>query len=281
MYLSLVQGPVGIAHLSPAESAALAARHGFRGVDLPVRDLAPTQITAVRDLAARHGIVWSFFWSPVDVFTDDEERYRSGLAAFARAAPLAAAADCRRTYNHIWPGHDTRHFEENFEFHVRRLRPVAAIAAEHGLLFGLEFIGTPSLRTARRHPFIYTLPQTVDLIRAVGAGVGLVLDTFHWHNSGGTVDDLAAHLPHVPIVNVHCNDAVPGVPPEAVEDLTRAMPGETGVIDLRGALGALRAAGYDGPLMCEPFDPWRSRLAKLTPDEAAAEVRRWMAPLLT
>ena len=40
---------------------------------------------------------------------------------------------------------------------------------------------------------------------------------------------------------------------EQQQDLVRELPGETGVIDIGGFLGALRDMGYDGPVTPEPF----------------------------
>jgi sugar phosphate isomerase/epimerase len=55
-------------------------------------------------------------------------------------------------------------------------------------------------------------------------------------------------------VHVHLSDAPAGVERGAQEDLVRLLPGTTGVVDLDALLGALRAGGYSGPIMAEPFD---------------------------
>jgi len=52
-------------------------------------------------------------------------------------------------------------------------------------------------------------------------------------------------------------------------DVVRALPGETGGIDLAGFRGALRTIGYDGPVVPEPFV---KELADLAPDEAVRRV---------
>ena len=52
------------------------------------------------------------------------------------------------------------------------------------------------------------------------------------------------------------------------------MPGETGVIDIGGFLGALQSIGYDGPITPEPF---KQELSDLPSDDARLEaVRRSM-----
>jgi sugar phosphate isomerase/epimerase len=81
-------------------------------------------------------------------------------------------------------------------------------------------------------------------------GVELVLDSCHWHASGG--GSLAA-FPIERLAMVHLNDA-PGKPPRDIEDADRLLPG-LGVIDLAGLIGQLRTAGYGGPWSLETFNP--------------------------
>jgi len=61
------------------------------------------------------------------------------------------------------------------------------------------------------------------------------------------------------------NDALPGIPLDELPDTHRALPGETGVIDLRGFLQALARLSYSGPVMVEPFSP---RLKEMSPEDA-------------
>jgi sugar phosphate isomerase/epimerase len=82
------------------------------------------------------------------------------------------------------------------------------------------------------------------------AGVDLVLDSCHWHASGG---GSLAGFPTDRLAMVHLNDA-PAKPPREIEDADRVLPG-LGVIDLAGLVGQLRAAGYEGPWSLETFNP--------------------------
>jgi sugar phosphate isomerase/epimerase len=52
---------------------------------------------------------------------------------------------------------------------------------------------------------------------------------------------------------------------DAQVDNVRALPGETGVIDIAGFLGALDRIGYDGPITAEPF---KKELSDLPSDDA-------------
>ena len=55
------------------------------------------------------------------------------------------------------------------------------------------------------------------------------------------------------VVCCHLNDAPAGVPIDQQRDGRRELPCATGVIDLKGFLGALVKIGYDGPICAEPF----------------------------
>lgn len=104
------------------------------------------------------------------------------------------------------------------------------------------------------------------------AGVDLVLDSCHWHASGGGALD---GFPVERLAMVHLNDAPPK-PPRDIEDADRLLPGR-GVIRLRELVAALRDRGFDGPWSLETFNPeyWDA-----VPDEVAEEGRATLATLL-
>ena len=104
----------------------------------------------------------------------------------------------------------------------------------------------------------------------IGTGnVGLLLDCWHWYTAHHTADDLHK-LTNDDVVYVHVNDAPAGVDVDAQVDNVRALPGETGVIDIAAFLQALDAMGYDGPVTAEPFSPALGEM----PDAQAAETTR-------
>jgi sugar phosphate isomerase/epimerase len=101
-----------------------------------------------------------------------------------------------------------------------------------------------------RIPFIYTLPETAALAADAAPNVGVILDVWHWHHSGGTIADILA-TDVSRIIHVHLSDAK-AMPPEDVRDNMRLMPGE-GIIDLVGFLQALQKIGYNGGVSPEPL----------------------------
>jgi len=99
-------------------------------------------------------------------------------------------------------------------------------------------------------PFLYTLPETVKLATEAGPNVGVILDVWHWHHSGGTAADILA-VDKSRIVHVHLSDSK-AMAPEDVRDSMRLMPGE-GIIDYAAFFGALKKIGYTGGVAPEPL----------------------------
>jgi 2-keto-myo-inositol isomerase len=115
-------------------------------------------------------------------------------------------------------------------------------AAEAGIGLAFEFLGffdCPIGDAAAAAEAVRDLP-----------GVGLVLDSCHWHASGGGSLDA---FPVERLAMVHLNDAPPK-PPREIEDADRVLPG-LGVIRLGELVPTLRERGYDGPWSLETFNP--------------------------
>lgn len=233
----------------------MAARHGFGGVEFRPGDIAgiieQQGVEAAQTVFGIAGVRPAGFGLPVD-WRGDEAKWRDGLEQLPRQAKAAAAIGCARCMTWILPSSDDREYAENRRFHVERFTPIAAILAEHGCHLGLEFIGPKTLRDARKHPFIYKMEDMLEMGAEIGPKVGLLLDCWHWYTSGATVAQLRALKPEQ-VVYVHVSDAPTGIPIDQQIDNVRALPGETGVIDIAGFLGALRQIGYDGPITPEPF----------------------------
>ena len=94
----------------------------------------------------------------------------------------------------------------------------------------------------------------------------MVLDSFHWHASNGTRNEIE-HLDYHEVVGVHINDAVAGRALHEQIDDEREMVSATGVIDIAGFLQSLETIGYPGPLTVKPCN---STVRSMSPDAAAA-----------
>jgi len=265
MYTSLGPGDIGIDSPFP-EAAAIAADAGFDAIQLDHGYLADNGPDAYRDVLDEHGLRTGSMGLPVHV-TDDDADFEAGLADLDDIAADAAAVGCERASTYILSFSDERDFETNFEFHRERLAPVADTLADHGIRLGLEFLGPQTLREGHDHDFVHTSTGMLELCEAIGDNVGLLLDSWHWHTAGASVDRLES-LTDDDIVDVHVNDAPAGLELDEYVDSERAMPGETGVIDIATFLGHLDAIEYDGPVMVEPFS---DDLPELDDREAARQ----------
>ncbi|MYB61067.1 MAG: sugar phosphate isomerase/epimerase [Gemmatimonadetes bacterium] len=274
MFKNLNPGMIGI-HASLAEALDMAAQYGFDGVDINLPDVAEmareTSAGEVRDLFERAGRRPGNWGLPIE-WHGAGEKWTEELTRLRRYAGLARDIGALRTTAVVMPWSDERTFDENYAFHVERLKPVAEILGEHDCRFGLEFIGPETLRRGRKHAFVYTMDGMLALCRDVGPNVGLLLDLWHWYTSHGTWDDLT-RLGNGDVVNVHVNDAPAGVPVDEQIDNKRCLPGETGVLDIARFLKALDAMGYDGPVTAEPFS---ARVNALAPRDALRETSEAM-----
>ncbi len=274
MFKNLNPGMIGI-HASLVEALDMAAQYGFDGVDINLPDMAEmareTSVDEVRGLFARSGSRPGN-WGLAIEWHGSERKWTDELTRLRRYAALAREIGAQRTTAVVMPWSDERTFDENYAFHVERLKPVAELLGEHDCRFGLEFIGPETLRRGRKHAFVYTMDGMLALCRDLGPNVGLLLDLWHWYTSHGTWDDLV-RLGNGDVVNVHVNDAPAGVPVDEQIDNKRCLPGETGVLDIARFLRALDAMGYDGPVTAEPFS---ARVNALAPQDALRETSEAM-----
>lgn len=270
MYKALSPGAIGVRVSDLKEAIAAAQKGGFGGVEFSVHEVAKLVETqganAVIDQFVQAGIQPAGWGLPTD-WRASEENWKKGLDELPRLAKAAAAIGCPRTMTWISPASNTLTYEANRRFHIARFTPIARILADNGCSLGLEFIGPKTLREGQKYPFLHTMGAMLEMGREIGPNVGLLLDCWHWYTSHSNLDEIRA-LPPEQVVYVHVNDAPAGIPIDAQRDNVRALPGETGVIDIAGFLQALQAIGYDGPVTPEPF---KKELGDLPSNDARLE----------
>lgn len=264
MFRSLSPGAIGVQVAGLSEGLGLAARHGFEGYHFSLGEAANLGVNQVLELAEEKGVRLSAWGFPLN-FRGEQAACETSLAELPRLAQIAAELGVLRTATWIVPASDELTFEENFQLHVERLRPAAEVLAGHGIHLGLEYVGPRTSRVGKRHEFIHTMAQMMDLCQSIGPNAGLLLDAWHWYTAGETADDLRQLTPEQ-VVDVHVNDA-PDRPVEEQIDNVRTLPGETGVIDIATFLGELKEIGYDGPVMVEPFS---DKVRNMSADDACA-----------
>lgn len=124
---------------------------------------------------------------------------------------------------------------------VSGLREAARVAADHGLVLGIE------PQRANQNPLVTSLPDAGALIDDIGAtNVAILADIYHFWDLPGIEDDLAA-----------CADRLVGVQLSDFRKPTRGpmdrvLPGD-GVIDTRAIFRVLDRAGFQGWYDIEVF----------------------------
>lgn len=267
MFSNLSAGAIGVGG-TLEELLGYAKAGGFGGLDLNISQARQKadegKLDEVRAAYEGAGLKMGGWGLPVD-FRGEEEKFQEGLADLPALAAVGQDLGCTRVPTWILPFHEELSFEENYALHQRRLRACAEVLADHGCALGLEFVGPKTMRQGKQHEFIYDMPGMLALCDDIGTGnVGLLLDCWHWYTSHGTLDQITALQPEQ-VVYVHVNDAPEGVPVDEQIDNVRTLPGETGVIDIKGFLCALEQIGYDGPVTPEPFS---QKLREMAPEQA-------------
>lgn len=254
-YRNLAPGHIGV-RANQQQALDYAVKYGFEGITPNPGAFESKSAAEIREwvetMKAR-GIRYGAAGLPVE-FRRDEDRFRSDLARLPKTAGVMNQLGVTRVATWVMPGHNELTYLQNFKMLEQRFREVAKILKDNDLRLGLEFVGPRTSRSRFRFPFICTQLDMMELAEAIGTGnVGLLLDSWHWYTSHGTVDELL-RLSAKDIVHVHVNDAPSGVAVDEQIDSRRALPATTGVIDLKGFVSALEKIGYDGPVECEPFD---------------------------
>lgn len=239
------------------------------GVDLRLMDDERAALETAKKVWDR-GLGWGILRTPVDFYAAavTDEIFEDALKTFQRHCGVAEKMGVRYCYNHVWSSSDERQYEENFAWHVRRIQRVSRIASEHGIRYGLEFLGPHELRRRYRHEFVHTINGVLALADAAGGKAGFLFDTYHWYCEGARMDDLYFALQHVErMCGFHVNDGIPGRTREEQKDFERAMPLTSGVIDSKKPYALFEKHGYVGPVVCEPTEPCITMAKSMTLEE--------------
>jgi len=269
MFRSLSPGAIGIGGLSFTEGMDLARDTGYQGMDVDIGHLTKLMeeksADDVKKMFADRGLKMGAWGLPMNWRATGDE-YKNGLENLKKFAKTGQALGCTRLATWILPFSDDTPLKENIDFHAKQFKPIGQILADHGCSLGLEFIGPATMRKGKKYEFVYTMEGMLELGDAIGTGnIGLLLDAWHWYTSHGTLDELKKLKPER-VVHIHINDAPLGIPIDEQVDNVRALPAETGVIDLVGFLKALDGIGCEAPVTAEPFS---KVLTFLPPTEAA------------
>ncbi|MFO0950411.1 MAG: sugar phosphate isomerase/epimerase family protein [Isosphaeraceae bacterium] len=283
MFASLNARALGLT-LTPEETVELAAREGFGGVDILVRDLVDQGGDArlLRRRIDDAGLKPGAFPLPI-TWRCSAEPFAQEIDRLPRYAEAAATLGLLRTGTWVLPetwaaGLEPMGQEETRRFHLERLGEVARTLEPFGIRLGIEVIGVLSARTGRGDPFVQRLADLdarLEGVWALAPNLGILVDGFHLFAAGEPPEQgLAWGVDRV--TWVHVADLPPSTPRDvdraAIRDHDRGLPGEFPGVQTRRLLQLLADAGYDGPVTAEPMAGCRS-LGGLDPVSVVRKVK--------
>lgn len=256
--------------VSGADKVRLAAATGYGGVDWdlgPAKTAGPNATQALFAELKIKPTIANFPMARPLPFGGDDQAFRAALAPLADDAAFMAAVGCHKMMV-VLPASTTQPKPDHLKLVRDRFAAIADVLQRSQIRLGLEFLGPLYFRQGRADappvtPFVWNLPEALALAKDCGPNIGVVLDAWHWHHSGGTTADILA-ADKSRIVHIHVSDAK-ATPPADVRDNQRLMPGE-GIIDLTGFFQALRKIGYADGVSPEPL----GRIPpEMSPEDAA------------
>lgn len=248
MYPSLNRTLVNGKKVEWREFAALAHHFGYPGVDVDLGPAMKEGAEQTKDFLAGKALKPAVVGCPVN-FREDEAKFQETLKDLPEAARFAAQIGCPRMTTWVMPSFDVPK-EEMWALLRARFGAIAKVLADHGLRFGLEYIGPLHLRTRAKHVLAYKLHDMLTLAREAGPNVGVLLDSWHWHHAGDTLADIEKAGKDA-IIHVQVADA-PKLPAEEIRDNERLFAGE-GVIDMKAFFATLKKIGYADGVSPEVF----------------------------
>lgn len=265
-------------NLDARETLEIAARTGFAGVDLLVRDLVESGEDA-RELRARmddlglRGGAWPL---PVD-WRGADEKFQADLNDLPRYARAAAILGLARTGTWVLPeprpgcalGPADDPVERTSAFHLDRLGRIARVLDDHGVRLGLEVIGPATARDGRNPPFVFRyrhVEERLAELRWRHLNIGVLVDAFHLFAAGDEGEEGLVWGGDA-VIWVHVADAA-HAERATLLDHERTLPGEREWSNCRSVLRCLDSRGYDGPVTAEPLGRCQS-LVGLSPEETA------------
>ncbi len=247
MYISL-QSTLTAGRVPWPDFARLAGKVGFHGTDVDLGRAQAAGVDATLALLAQLRLKPAVVGLPVE-FRKDDETFTKTLQGLDAAGKFSAQIGCPRMTTWIMSSSDLPK-EEQWKIWRDRFRQCAEILSKHGVRLGFEFLGPLHIRKARPHEFITNMAEMLTFAKEVGPNAGVLLDSWHWHHAGSTVQDIL-NAGKDRIVHVQVADA-PKLPPDQIKDQERLMPGE-GIVDWKGFFGALKKIGYVDGISPEVF----------------------------
>lgn len=235
-----------------SELIELALTYGFRGIDVDMVDmLKRSQRTDFED-ASKYlraaDILIGGFRVEVDLDADDST-FANQLAALHPVAEIAGQLDAKRAFTMLPAATDQMPITEYFDVLRERLAQIGEVLGKQGVQLGVNFNAGHEATQDKQFELVTKVDGFLALVKAVAAeNVGYVIDSWHWHVGGGTLEQLQ-QLNAQQIVIVRLADLAEGVDPAEAKIADRVLPAAQGRVDQVGTIKWLAEAGFDGPVL--------------------------------
>lgn len=251
MFKNLVGEGLGVSGRQN-EMIELALTYGFHGLDVDMNDMVGRAVEVSQQfacqylLAAEKSLQVGTFELPID-FRVDDAKFQASLSKLETMSSICEELKAKRAFVNV-PASASLPFQENFERYRARIGEVADKLAAIGIRIGLAFNATGEAAKRLEHKFITTPAELLTLIKTIGRpNVGLMLDTWHWHLGGGTLDQLKS-LTGEQVISVRFADFPADLTVDSAKPKSRLLLNpEDGTFTV-SVLRWLNEISYEGPL---------------------------------
>jgi len=254
--ISLNPGIIGV-KANFSQTLDYAIQYGYEAISPFTQEVMENysagQLNEILAKMESHEISYDSINIPVE-YRRDKTRFHDDFKKLRKFCEAMEKQGATRINTWIFSSHAELTYNENMKEHAYRLGECAKVMKDHGIMLGLEYLGTRPLVVGARYPFISTMKEGKELIGEIGqSNVGFVLDSFHWYCAADTLEDIHSLKPE-DIIVVDINDARAGFTRETQVDGKRELPMATGVIPIKEFMQGIVDIGYSGPVRTEPFN---------------------------
>ncbi|WP_164101741.1 sugar phosphate isomerase/epimerase family protein [Candidatus Laterigemmans baculatus] len=235
-----------------SELIELALTYGFRGIDVDMTDMVKrSQRTDFEDaskyLRAAEIIVGGF---NADINLDaDDEKFKTQLATLHPLSDVASQLEAKRAFLNLPAGTDRMAYPEFFDQVRDRLNQIGEVLAAKEIKLGVAFSAAREAAEGKKFEFVRNVEGFVALLKSVSASnVGFVIDSWHWHVGGGTLEQLR-ELDPARVVAVRLAELPGDVSAAEAKAADREVPTVDGTIDQVSIVRWLAANTYKGPVV--------------------------------
>lgn len=233
-----------------SELIELALTYAFRGMDVDMGDmLRRSQRTTVDDatkyVRAAEIKIGGF---DLDVNLDaDDDTFTNQVATLHPLAELAANLNAVCATIRVPAATDRLPYHEYFETQQARLGQIAGVLGGRGIRLAVGFRAGKELEEGKQFPFVRNVEGLLALVRGVGNGAGVLIDTWDWVVGDGGMDQIR-ELSVSEIASVRLGSVPEDVDAASAATKERVLPEMNGPINHVGLIKHLETLGFEGPV---------------------------------